>query len=311
MRLNVCKFIRRCHECQRAKPVRDSRVGLHSSEVVARPLERVFIEFFGPIVRSRKGNVAILVILDGFTKFVSTYPVRRISSEVVKACLLKKYFPAFGVPQSIVSDNAAVFKSREFYNLCFSWGILHITTSPYYPQASQVERFNRNLKTALIIFHHDQHTCWDDHLPSLAIAFNTAWHESTGTTPASLFLGREMNHPLWLKWELHELKLQRDPKGMSDFWEAALANLKKAHARVRARYDAGRRRGEFRVGDMVLVRVYPLSSKPRQRSAKLDLKWSAPLIIAKFVSPVTVLLANPETGVILRKAHVSQLKPYV
>jgi hypothetical protein len=62
---------------------------------------------------------------------------------------------------------------------------------------------------------------------------------------------------------------------------------------------------------MVLVRVYLLSSKPRQRSAKLDLKSPAPLINAKLVSPVTVLLANPEMGVILRKAHVSQLKPYV
>jgi hypothetical protein len=39
----------------------------------------------------------------------------------------------------------------SFYNLCFSWGIHHITSSPYYPQASQVERFNRNLKIALVI----------------------------------------------------------------------------------------------------------------------------------------------------------------
>jgi hypothetical protein len=69
---------------------------------------------------------------------------------------------------------------------------------------------------------------------SLATAFNTAWHESTGTTPASLFLGREMNHPLGLKWELHKLELKRD------FWETALANFTKARARVRARYNAGR-----------------------------------------------------------------------
>jgi hypothetical protein len=54
------------------------------------------------------------------------YPVRRISSEVVKTCLLEKFFPGYGVPQSIVSGNAAVFKSRTFYNLCFlgEFGIL-------------------------------------------------------------------------------------------------------------------------------------------------------------------------------------------
>ncbi|XP_023709138.1 uncharacterized protein K02A2.6-like [Cryptotermes secundus] len=239
------------------------------------------------------------------------YPVRKVSSEVVENCLVEKFFPTFGVPQAIVSDNAAVFKSRWFYNLCFSWGIRHITTSPYYPQASQVERFNRNLKAALIIYHHRQHTRWDENLPSLSIAFNTAWHESTGATPASLFLGREMNHPLGLKWEFRELELQRDPKNMGEYWEAALANLRKARARVVARYNAGKRPGEFRVRDSVLVRLQPLSPKSRQRSAKLDLKWSVPLIITKFVSSVTALLANPETGVIIRKAHISQLKPYI
>jgi hypothetical protein len=58
---------------------------------------------------------------------------------MVKNCLLEKFFPSYGVPQSIVSENAAVFKSRTFYNLCFSWGIQHVCISPYFPQASQVE----------------------------------------------------------------------------------------------------------------------------------------------------------------------------
>jgi hypothetical protein len=70
-------------------------VGLHSSEVVTLPLERIFIDFFGPIIRRRKGNIAVLVVLDGFSKFVCMYPVRRISSEVVKTFLLEKFFPAY------------------------------------------------------------------------------------------------------------------------------------------------------------------------------------------------------------------------
>jgi transposase InsO family protein len=177
-------------------------------------MERIYIDFFGPIVRSRKGNIAMLV-LAGFSKFVCVYPVRNISSDAVKRCLTERFFPSYGIPESIVSDNASVFKSRTFYDLCFSWGIRHITTSPYYPQASQVERFNRNLKAALTIYHNTQHNRWDEHLPSLAMAFNSAWHESTAATPASLFLGRELNHPLGLKWKLHELELGKDQKGIN------------------------------------------------------------------------------------------------
>jgi hypothetical protein len=121
-----------------------------------------------------------------------------ISADMVKNCLMEKFFPCFRIPESIVSDNATAFKSRTFYNLCFSWGIRHITTSPYYPQAPQVERFNHNLKATPVIYHNSQHTHWDEHLSSLAIAFNSAWHESNAATPASLFLDRELNHPLGL-----------------------------------------------------------------------------------------------------------------
>lgn len=41
MRREVCASVRKCLECQRAKPAPDSQVGLHSSEVVTRPIERV------------------------------------------------------------------------------------------------------------------------------------------------------------------------------------------------------------------------------------------------------------------------------
>jgi hypothetical protein len=72
-----------------------------------------------------------------------------------------------------------------------------------------------------------------------------------------------------------------------------------------------RSRADFKIGDLVLVRLYPLSSKVQKRSAKLENKWSAPLMIAKdrqFLSAVTVQLPNPDTGVMVRKAHVSQLE---
>jgi hypothetical protein len=101
-----------------------------------------------------------------------------------------------------------------------------------------------------------------------------------------------------------------DSGSIKDFWEKALANLKKARGKVAERYNAVRRRAVFRVGDLVMVRLHPQSSKVQQRSAKLEYKWSIPLVIAKFISPVTVSLANPETGVLVRKAHVSQLKYY-
>ncbi|PNF28671.1 hypothetical protein B7P43_G08232 [Cryptotermes secundus] len=80
---------------------------------------------------------------------------------------------------------------------------------------------------------------------------------------------------------------------------------------MKERYNVGRRQVDFRVGDLVMLRLHPLSSKSQQQVRRLKVKWSLPMRLARFVSPVTVLLANPNTGVNVRKAHVSQLKRHL
>jgi hypothetical protein len=87
-RTHVCNFERRCQDCQWAKPIQDSRVGLHSSEVATKPLERIFIGFLGPNVKNQRASIAILVVLGGLSKFACIYPVKKISPEMVKNCLL-------------------------------------------------------------------------------------------------------------------------------------------------------------------------------------------------------------------------------
>jgi hypothetical protein len=134
-----------------------------------------------------------------------------------------------------------------------------------------------------VIYHNSEHTRWNEHLPSLTMAFNSAWYESTAATPSSLFLGRELDHPLGLKWRLCELELGADSKGPNEYWETALASLRRARARVAARYNVERRQAKFQVGDLVLVRIHPQSCRSYQRSAKLDFRWSVPLMIVKFV----------------------------
>jgi hypothetical protein len=69
-----------------------------------------------------------------------------------------------------------------FVTSAFHGGVRRITTSSCCPQASQVERFTRNLKVALAIYHNVQHDRWDENILYLTMAFNSAWHESTGAT---------------------------------------------------------------------------------------------------------------------------------
>ena len=80
--------------------------------------------------------------------------------------------------------------------------VKHINSTPYYPQGSLEERVNCNLKSALKIFHHNSQNLWDEDLPWLGFAFNTASHECAKATPDLLFLGREIKSPLECRWNL-------------------------------------------------------------------------------------------------------------
>jgi hypothetical protein len=100
-------------------------------------------------------------------------------------------------------------------------------------------------------------------------------------------------------------------KANQAFWTQACRNLKLASKKVARRYDSNRKSHQCNVGDIVMYRLNLVSSKARNISAKLLLRWSKPVIVARIVRPNVVLLANPDTGVIVRRAYVSQLKPYV
>ena len=309
MRDEFFQHVRKCSLCQRVKPAQNARVGWHTAQHSTRPMEKLFVDFVGPLTRTRRGISTILVVFDGFSKFVNFYPVRRITSQVVVDCLERDYFPAYGAPNTIVTDNAKVFRSKQFKDLCFRWGVSHIITTPYYPQGSLAERVNRNLKSTLKIFHHQSQNTRDEDLPWLAFAFNMALHESTKTTPDLLFLGREIKSPLVSRWDLSSMDTNAKSTAGQSFWARAYQNLRSARRKVAQRLNDGREPHQFKVGNTVMYRKHLVSSKGQNVTSKLLLRLSEPLLLAKIANN-NVLLANPSTGVIVRRAHVSQLKVY-
>jgi len=108
-----------CENCQQAKPTLESSVGLHPSGSVTAIMESLLIDFVGPITRNMRGNIGILVAVNSFSKFVSYCPVLKMTSATVSDYLGRNYFPAFGVPKSVVTDNAKALCCKEFIDLCF------------------------------------------------------------------------------------------------------------------------------------------------------------------------------------------------
>jgi transposase InsO family protein len=153
--------VRECHTCSFSKPAQNTRLGFLANEVSQRRMQKLFIDFVGKFPRSKAGNTAILVCVNAFSKFVWLIPVRDTTTRATMKALKEKTFSSFSVPETLVSDNAQCFTSREFRHICFELGVKHVHTSPYYPQPSHSERFNKNLRAALIAYHRDAHDTWD------------------------------------------------------------------------------------------------------------------------------------------------------
>jgi len=106
------------------------RVGLHSANSSSQPMEELLIDFVGLLTRTKRGNLAILVIVDAFSKFVFFCPVWKISSQIVSDCLERSFFPAYGTPVSIglIMPGSSVVNRQ---GICVFDGVL--PTSPSLP----------------------------------------------------------------------------------------------------------------------------------------------------------------------------------
>lgn len=305
----IADKVKACVKCQRCKQAGTTRVGHLASEIVSRPWEKIFIDHV-VLPRSTKGHKYILTVIDAFSKFVFFLPARNTRADTTNKLLKTHIFSIFGPPKFLVSDNVSNFRSKQMRELCMEYGIQHIYTSPYYPNPSHAERANKNIKVAIRIFHNQHQQSWDQHLHWFQIAFNSASHDSTKASPASLFLGRQINHPLELQWNLESLLNDANPQPLERRWENALTSLKRARQLREARYNQGRLPNTLKSGDWVMYRENHQSRAEDGVNQKLLPLWSKPCIIETFTSPVTVRLVDPVNGKFLRKAHVSQLKRF-
>ncbi|GFT47763.1 hypothetical protein TNCV_2501401 [Trichonephila clavipes] len=106
--------------------------------------------------------------------------------------LLEEIVLRHGAPRVIITDRGAVFRSRLVSSLVDLCNIDHRFTTAYHPQTNGLtERFNKTLADMLSMYVDVEQKNWDEILPFVTFAYNTAKQETTGFTPFYLLHGRE------------------------------------------------------------------------------------------------------------------------
>ena len=97
-----------------------------------------------------------------------------------------------------ISDNGPQFRSAEFQHFLKTNGVKHVRVAPYHAASNgaaerMVQSFKRSLSTSKSERSHLQRR-----IDSFLLAYRSTKHSTTGCTPSSLFLGRELHTRLSL-----------------------------------------------------------------------------------------------------------------
>ncbi|KAL1262312.1 hypothetical protein QQF64_007577 [Cirrhinus molitorella] len=272
----------------------------------------VGVDIMGPLLWSTQQNEYLLVFVDYYSRWVEFFPMRHATAQNIATILRKEILTRWGVPDFILSDRGTQFVSSVFKEVCEKWRVTPKLTTAYHPQTNMTERINRTLKNMIASYVDDNHNKWDQFLPEIRFAINSAIQETTGVTPAELHLGRKLEGPM--DKVLHGSNLTPDTttydviSHIQQLQSQVKESSRKAQHRQLRNYNKKRRDSTFKIKDRVWLRNFPQSSAQNKFSAKLAPKWKGPYRVLKSLGPVNYRIALESTGEDVRTAHVCNLK---
>ena len=77
-----------------------------------------------------------LLVVDYYSRYPEVAQLRDMRAKTVIS-KMKSFFSRHGIPDEVMSDNGPNYASHEFVEFANSYGFVHTTTSPRYPQAEE------------------------------------------------------------------------------------------------------------------------------------------------------------------------------
>ena len=315
IRKDVWSYIKNCQTCQQYKPSNQKPAGLLQTTVVEEPNYMLGIDYMGPLPITKQRNTFLLVIVDYYTKWVELFPLRDSTSTKLCRIIKDDVFLRWGVPKYLLSDRGPQFTSNLLADLCKNWGVTQKLTTSYHPQTNLTERVNRTLKTMMASYVGNNHREWDRWLPEFRFAINTAVHDTTGTTPAQLAIGRSLKGPLERLITKSPMPSPEQPgysvmERQQKLAEEVSRRVNAAKARQARYYNIHRRNAQFSDGDLVWVKAHHLSNAAAKFSSKLAPKWSGPAVVMKRLGPINYKVRWEDQSRREDTVNVVNLKPY-
>nr|XP_027120512.1 uncharacterized protein LOC113737482 [Coffea arabica] len=292
MERDCIDFVRRCIKCQvHGDVIRAPLTELHSM-IAPWPCSMWGMDVIGTIdPPASNGHRFILVAIEYFTKWVEAESFKHVTKKVVANFLRDHIICRFGVPETLITDNAKNLNNDMVDGLCEQFKIRHRNSAIYRPQMNgAVEAANKNLKK-IIRKITEKHRDWHEKLPYALMAYRTSIRTSTGATLYSLMYGMEAVLPTEV--EIPSLRILMETKLEEADWikqryeQLSLIDEKRLNAichgqcyqkRMTRAYNKKVHRHTFEEGDKVLKRILPVQDEAKGKFAP---NWQWPFIVQK------------------------------
>ena len=194
MRQDVTKWARECLPCQQAKIHRHTVPPIAEFAIPAKRFQHVHIDLVS--MPHSNGFSHLLTIVDRFSRWPAAIPLADINADTVMDAFAHGWISSHGVPEVVTSDRGSQFSSAIFTQLMQTWGVKHLMTTAYHPEANgMVERLHRRLKESLIALGEGDRHGWFWKLPMTLLALRTTVKPDIDASPSDMVYGEGLTVP--------------------------------------------------------------------------------------------------------------------
>ena len=317
---DVHDYVHGCLTCRSAAKRTAGPAPIAQHHLPKRPFEFMAVDLLA-MPESSTGNKYAMVVMDHFTRYATVVAIPDKSAATVAKAIVDRVILVHGPPTTLLSDQGREFDNELLLNISKKFSIKKVFTTPYRPQSDGlVERFNRTLIRLLRCFVDGTQANWDEVLPYVLYAYNTAVSAATGETPFTIVFGREPSPPIFsdVLDAAGNIKAMSDPsmwrqevqRALSEEFMEQLASSNAANKAKRNEAANAKRKPKacFRPGLVVLVANH---QKPQVGAGpKLARQQRGLFVVVRMVSPVTAEIRKVADGKKrLQKVHIDNLEP--
>ena len=309
------KYVQTCDECQRRGKNKRNEP-LHPIKV-GQPFDRLGMDIVGPLPKTIRGNMYIVVATEYLTKWPEARAIPNAKASSVISFFYEDIICRHGCPKELLTDRGTHFVNEMLDSLCERFGVKHKLSTAYHSQTNGlVERFNRTLCEALAKFANENKDDWDLFVSSALFAYRTKRHNTTRHEPFYLLYGREAVLPIEFsittpQAELFETDLQEDLLKRVHMITGRVAEDRleaqdtkhKAQEKQRHRHDKNLQEVKFKIGDLVLLYKSQLRGKK-----KLQERWTGPYHVHDVLANGAYKLRTMEGNVLKAPVNSERLK---